>query len=61
MIHCFARLGVKSISLGSGAMVRRQYSERHRQQRSKNLALLAALLALVLLFYLVFMARVGGL
>lgn len=35
-------------------------SEVHRKQRSKNLALLAALLAFVVLVYLVSVVRMGG-
>ncbi len=42
-------------------MKKREYSARHKQQRSKNRALMLLLLGLVVLFYLVFMARAGGL
>ena len=40
-------------------MARREYSERHREQRKKNLAVLAALLAFCVVFYLVFIIRAG--
>jgi hypothetical protein len=35
-------------------------SERHRQQRARNRALLAVLLALVALFYAITIVRMGG-
>ena len=35
-------------------------SERHRRQRGKNFALLAVLLALVGMFYMITVARMGG-
>ena len=35
-------------------------SEIHRRQRSKNRALLAVLLGLVVLFYLITIVRMGG-
>lgn len=35
-------------------------SEMHRRQRSKNLAMLAALLGLVVLFYVTALVRMGG-
>ena len=35
-------------------------SEMHRRQRSKNLAMLAALLGLVVLFYVPALVRMGG-
>lgn len=35
-------------------------SEMHRRQRSKNLALLAVLLGLALLFYLITLVKMGG-
>ncbi len=38
----------------------RRNSERHRRQRGKNFALLAVLLALVGIFYLITLARMGG-
>lgn len=40
-------------------MARRQYSERHREQRKKNLAVLFALLAFCIIFYFVFVTRAG--
>lgn len=40
-------------------MARREYSERHRQQRGKNYALLALLVGFCVVFYLVFIARAG--
>lgn len=43
------------------AMARREApSERHRKQRTKNLALLAALIGFVVLIYLVSIVRMGG-
>ncbi len=43
------------------AMAKRGYqSEVHRRQKSKNLALLIALLAFVVLIYLVSIVRIGG-
>ncbi len=42
-------------------MAKRGYeSEVHRRQRTKNLALLIALLAFVVLIYLVSIVRIGG-
>ena len=38
----------------------RRHGERHRRQRGKNFALLAVLLALVGIFYMVTLARLGG-
>ncbi len=38
----------------------RPASEMHRRQRSKNLALLAALLGLAVLFYLITLVKMGG-
>jgi hypothetical protein len=35
-------------------------SEQHRRQRGKNLAMLAVLVGLVVLFYVVTMVRMGG-
>mgnify|MGYP003642464374 CR=1 FL=1 len=40
-------------------MARREYSERHRTQRVKNNAVLIGLLALCVIFYLVFITRAG--
>jgi hypothetical protein len=40
-------------------MARREYSERHREQRGKNQAVLLALLAFCVIFYLVFITRAG--
>ena len=37
-----------------------QDSEHRRRQKNRNLALLVVLLALVALFYLITMARIGG-
>ncbi|MHA1151237.1 MAG: hypothetical protein ACTSQ7_00985 [Alphaproteobacteria bacterium] len=43
------------------AMAKRSYkSDVHRKQRSKNLAMLIALLAFVVLIYLVSVVRIGG-
>lgn len=39
---------------------RRQPSEMHRRQRGKNLALLAVLLGLCVLFYVITIVRGGG-
>ncbi len=39
---------------------RRYPSEMHRRQRSKNLAMLAVLVGLVVLFYVVSLVRMGG-
>ncbi len=39
---------------------RRFRSEMHRRQRGKNLALAAALIALMVLFYIVAIVRMGG-
>ena len=36
------------------------YSERHRRQRTRNFALLAVLLSLVVLFYIMSIVRMGG-
>ncbi len=36
------------------------HSERHRRQRGKNIALLVVLLALVGMFYMITVARMGG-
>ena len=41
-------------------MAKRFPSDRHRRQRGKNLAMLAVLFALVVLFYVVTMVRMGG-
>ena len=41
-------------------MARREYSERHRQRRGKNYAVLLLLVGLVVLFYVVFLARAGS-
>ena len=41
-------------------MARREYSERHRQRRGKNYALLFLLLGLVVVFYVVFLVRAGS-
>ena len=38
----------------------KRLSERHRQQRGKNRALLAVLLGLVALFYVITLIRMGG-
>jgi len=35
-------------------------SEMHRRQRSKNWAMLAALVGLIILFYMVALVRMGG-
>lgn len=35
-------------------------SEQHKRQRGKNLALLAVLLGLVVLFYIITLVRMGG-
>ncbi len=40
--------------------VARRHSEQHRRQRGKNLALLAVLGGLVVLFYFVTIVRMGG-
>jgi len=40
-------------------MSRREFSERHRQQRTKNYAVLAAILAVCAVFYFVFIVRAG--
>ncbi len=43
------------------AMAKRSYkSPVHRRQRSKNLAMLIALLSFVVLIYLVSVVRIGG-
>jgi predicted anti-sigma-YlaC factor YlaD len=38
----------------------REPSKRHRQQRGKNYALLAVLLAIIVLFYVLTLVRMGG-
>jgi hypothetical protein len=40
-------------------MARREYSERHRTQRVKNIAVLIGLLAFCVIFYVVFITRAG--
>lgn len=40
-------------------MARREYSERHREQRSKNKMVLIALLAFCAIVYVVFVTRAG--
>lgn len=40
-------------------MAKRYFSERHREQRGKNYAMLAVISGLILIFYLVFIARAG--
>jgi hypothetical protein len=40
-------------------MAKREYSERHREQRGKNYAMLGVILGLIVTFYLVFIARAG--
>ena len=40
-------------------MAKREYSERHREQRGKNYAMLAVIGGLIVIFYLVFIARAG--
>ena len=40
-------------------MAKREYSERHREQRGKNYAMLGVICGLILIFYLVFIARAG--
>ncbi len=40
-------------------MARRELSQRHREQRGKNRAVLFALLAFCVVFYLVFITRAG--
>jgi hypothetical protein len=40
-------------------MVRRGYSERHREQSSKNKMILVALLAFCAIVYVVFITRAG--
>ncbi len=43
------------------AVAKRSYkSEVHRRQKSKNFALLIALLGFVVLVYLVYIVRIGG-
>ena len=37
-----------------------KYRERHRRQRTRNFALLAVLLSLVVLFYIMSIVRMGG-
>ncbi len=41
-------------------MARREYSERHRQRRGKNYAVGFLLVGVVVLFYVVFLARAGS-
>ncbi len=41
-------------------MAMAKYSERHRRQRTRNIALLAVLLGLVALFYVMSIVRMGG-
>lgn len=42
-------------------MVRKQsVTDRHRQQRRKNIAVLVALIALVVLIYVIAIVRMGG-
>jgi len=38
----------------------RQLSEQHRRNRGRNLALLAVLVGLVVLFYVITLVRMGG-
>ncbi len=38
----------------------KEHSEQHRRQRGKNIALLVVLLALVGIFYVVTLIRMGG-
>lgn len=40
-------------------MAKRELSERHREQRGKNYALAGIILGLIVIFYLVFVARAG--
>lgn len=40
-------------------MAKREYSKRHREQRVKNYAMLAVIGGLIVIFYLVFIARAG--
>jgi hypothetical protein len=40
-------------------MAKREYSARHREQRGKNYAMLAVIGGLIVIFYLVFIARAG--
>ncbi|MEK9708220.1 MAG: hypothetical protein VW713_03940 [Alphaproteobacteria bacterium] len=40
-------------------MAKKFYSERHREQRGKNYAMLAVIGSLIVIFYLVFIARAG--
>lgn len=40
-------------------MAKRAPSERHREQRRKNYAMLAVIGGLIVIFYLVFIARAG--
>lgn len=42
-------------------MAKRPWSERHRQQRVKNYAVAGIIVALVVIFYVVFIVRAGGL
>ena len=41
-------------------MAKRHVSEQHRRNRSRNLALLAVLGGLVVLFYVITLVRMGG-
>jgi len=41
-------------------MAGRQLSEQHRRNRGRNLALLAVLAGLVVLFYVITLVRMGG-
>lgn len=43
------------------AMAKKFPSERHRQQRFKNYAVMGVIVALVVIFYVVFIVRSGGL
>ncbi len=40
-------------------MAKREYSQRHREKRGKNYAMLAVISGLIVIFYLVFIARAG--
>jgi len=40
-------------------MAKREFSERHREQRGKNHAMAAVIVGLIAIFYLVFIARAG--
>lgn len=56
----FSRLGAGAPGLGPEMAKDRDPSERHRRRRGKNLALLAVLVGLVVLFYLVTLVKFGG-